>query len=143
MPIILSSPHTSGMDFLTSSRIYCLYPTLLQRGENIIVSRSNLFYEGPDTGFLPFNFGLRSYASTRDWVSQRRPCGAQCPALWREMKSLRYTRVMRWGGVRGDLDTGSSVSPSDGFEHSPFIWKMEGICQNRYCPNINRGDVAE
>ncbi|KAF8180867.1 hypothetical protein BJ912DRAFT_929189 [Pholiota molesta] len=87
-PIVLSSPHTSGMNILTSCRIYCLYPSLLRRGENMVVSRSNLVSDLSDTTFQPFNFGLRMYLYGRYFGYGARSCGENCPALWRDIKSM-------------------------------------------------------
>ncbi len=33
--------------------------------------------------------------------------------------------------------------PPDSFEGSPFIWKIQGICMNRSCPNLKRGGYID
>lgn len=140
IPVILSAPHTAMLNVLTSTRIYCFYPALLRRGENLIISSNR---DRQDTnahnGFRAFNFGLRSYASTEDWHFQGRQCVDQCPALWRSVKGLRGVGIMQWGGISEPITQDTHAPCSDGFEYSEFIWKLQGVCLNRSCPNWRRG----
>lgn len=142
-PIILSSPHTSGMNILTSCSIYCLYPSLLRRGENMVVSRSHLVCDLSNTTFQPFNFGLRTYLYGRNWGYGSRACGENCPALWRDFKSMRYARIMHLGSIEGDLDDCIDMPLSDGLQSSDIIWRMSGMCVNVFCQNYMQGHMAD
>ncbi|KAF9472623.1 hypothetical protein BDN70DRAFT_900401 [Pholiota conissans] len=139
LPIILSAPYTAMMDVLSGSRIYCFYPDLLVRGENISTSRFITGGRRAD-GLRPCNYGLRTYKSTALWADYNRMCGEHCPALLRTVKGLPGVCVMKWGGIHGLLDIHpSDASASDGFEHQPYGWKLAGPCDNSICPYFGRG----
>lgn len=139
IPAILTAPDTAMCNVLTSTRIYCFYPALLRRGENLMMVTNRHHYDLENhNGFRPFNFGLRTYRSTQDWHHQDRQCNDQCPALWRSAKELRGVGIMQWGAFSA-VANNRPTAALDTFHDSPFIWKIQGICLNRSCPNWKRG----
>lgn len=133
LPVILQAPHTSSFNILTSTRFYCLYPTLFANGESIRMKH----FQKDNTPFSHFNFGLRVYRSTSNWIHA--PCGNACPSLWRYTKNLCGVGTIRWGTFNGNSDLGDkSPSNSDGFENLNFLWKIDGRCINPLCHNRGR-----
>lgn len=58
LSIIVSARHTSSMDILTATRVYCLYPDLLDAGENILMVPNHYpCHIGGGESFASFNDG--------------------------------------------------------------------------------------
>ena len=133
LPVILQAPHTSSLNILTSTRLYCFYPTLFASSKGIRMKHWIRFY----SPFSHFNFGLQIYRTTSIWIDA--PCGDTCPSLWQHTKDLPGVGLVRWGTLNGNLDLGNKTpSKSDGFEKNCFLWKTDGQCINPLCPNQGR-----
>ncbi|KAF9547535.1 hypothetical protein CPC08DRAFT_823642, partial [Agrocybe pediades] len=113
--------HTSSAYFLTSTRLYALYPVTHERGANLWIGRREI-----DHIIRPFNFGLRTFRNTSQWTS--RPCGEVCPSAWRLTRGLKDVAVLKWGGILGAFDRGSPGSDpgrSDRYSEMDMAWNKQ------------------
>ncbi|KAK0452021.1 uncharacterized protein EV420DRAFT_703079 [Desarmillaria tabescens] len=101
---VLSSPLTSQMNIITSSHIYCLYPTLTvdrisvnsfgglpHSFDSVPIVLSELRLEAVDKQ------GLRFIANGE---RSDKTCGVECPKLERALRGYRNVGIFQWGGYQ-------------------------------------------
>lgn len=140
MRIVVAARHTSSMDILTPTRVYCLYPDLLDHRENFVMDPHNYpSHIGGDNSFIVFNYGFRSFVHNTEWGRSNCKCGYQCPALWRDASSLAGTRIFHWGGIKEVYNKGFKPSPADDFLESHVMWCIRSTCDNNICEHFKQG----
>ncbi|KAG6918479.1 hypothetical protein DXG01_014106 [Tephrocybe rancida] len=131
LPMLLSTPVTSHMNFVTAVGIYCLYPVLA--AVCLSLSRSR-HITGSD--FVPCavqdrikSLAYTYHSSTEEWGVA---CGTACPAIWRRMSRLEGVGCFRWGGVFPSEQAALDDEVVDGHR---LKWRLGLECRNVHCPN--------
>jgi len=106
------------MNMLTPSRLYCPYPDLFAINENLLAGYGSSW--GP-VDMNIFNFGIRTYWSTKLWHLLDRPCGDACSGKWRVMKGLVGFCVLNWSGIDSINDCATGVLVRDELAHSTYL----------------------
>lgn len=141
LPPLLDADWTSTFFALSSSRLYNFYPKLYRRQECFKIRTStnvNQFdFRGKPLPLPSFNFGLLAHTRVTDSCPPQ--CDEACFSGLRRTFGLPQTEVFRWGGYKGRLDRGFTVSPSDGYDMLCYVWSMgSGQCYNTRCINFIR-----
>ncbi|KDR68035.1 hypothetical protein GALMADRAFT_216144 [Galerina marginata CBS 339.88] len=121
LPAILSGPQTASFNVMTYTKLYCFYPTLFARQENVL-TKERFYGEELDT----FSFGVTTYPYTSAMDIE---CGQVCPALWRNTRGLVGVGVYHWAGANR-----LAKEDKDGFEEFSYLWRLQGVEQAE--PNI-------
>ncbi|PBK65636.1 hypothetical protein ARMSODRAFT_1022085 [Armillaria solidipes] len=132
---ILSSPLSSQMNIITSSHLYCLYPTLTADGisVNSFSGLPHSFNTVPvvlsDTRLeVVKNQGLQFYANGE---RPDKACGVECPKIEWALKGYRNVGIFHWGGYRLMKET--TMDPISAYQCS-FLWSLGRECCNQFCP---------
>lgn len=126
--IILSTPRTSDMNFMTSDQVFCLYPQLIRQGISLRVGREN----GTDNNTIRTlrARGMKFYLSTLDrrWAGA---CGTCCPGIWRSVADPYGVGVVYWGGLSrcNFLNCEDKRCLLD----RKLKWTLGGHCNNSEC----------
>ncbi|KAF8061029.1 hypothetical protein FPV67DRAFT_1673852 [Lyophyllum atratum] len=128
LPLLLASSVTSQMNLITSSRIYCFYPSLSSACRSV-----GSTYTVPSLAtvkimtqrLIRFHMGTR-YA--------RLPCAEACPAVWRHTFGLPNVGQVAWGGLFNVDDVAGNMQDSDdALTKTHYKWKIGSVCTNEDC----------
>ncbi|RDB16878.1 hypothetical protein Hypma_002442 [Hypsizygus marmoreus] len=123
---VLALPFTSDMTLLSTSRLFCFYPSLVDM--NVTLSG---FRYTPDEDIKWWTSrGVRHFYSTYEWDG---PCGSACPALWRHTEGLHGVGEFAWGGLFNDKDIEGNMGNSAMLSKAQFKWRIGVCCVNRFC----------
>ncbi|KAF9455508.1 hypothetical protein BDZ94DRAFT_1179774 [Collybia nuda] len=128
IPVLISATITSQMNLLTSSHIFCAYPTLAATNRSI----STFFPPSGKTMIRVWDCLMRFSYSTCSWMI---PCGSACPAIWRYSYGLGGFGEFAWGGFYNERDIKGNMGDSTILRSSHFKWRIGDFCWNAYCPN--------
>lgn len=147
LPPLLQANTTSAMFAMSPSRIYSIYPRLFRKHINVTVNptSNSRVYAGRIFPLSPFCFAMFTYSNlSGDNVAD---CTEACRSTTQTTLGLPLIETFHWGGYNGIWDRGIclpldgpyyNISPSDGFEHLRYIWRLGGTCTNTACPYFNR-----
>ncbi|KAJ7596471.1 hypothetical protein C8J56DRAFT_1040745 [Mycena floridula] len=127
METIVCMPDTSYMNILTGTELISLYPNFTTNQIRYI----NLWYHGREVESrwdgVPDIQGILFIHSS---MSMKRPCGAECPILWRRLCETQQISRVEW---RGSSRKFSDYRFSKGFEESDIRWRIDRVCANKLC----------
>jgi hypothetical protein len=139
LPVVMAFGHTSFCNLLTDSNLYCLYPELIHRGENLRINTDQEF--SCNTVLVPFNYGLRTYSSASQWRFIGRTCGIHCVAVWRDSGKLTGAAIIPFQSpLPAIVREGDGGDPMLRISSSRIRWSIgKGLCENHLCPYVGRG----
>ncbi|KAJ7017934.1 hypothetical protein C8F04DRAFT_1199715 [Mycena alexandri] len=128
--LLIGATTTLNTTIITSAKIYALYASLLSQRRAL---------EGwfPTPVKKAVAIGKRRYRSSFSTASWDRPCGINCPILWRHIRGLRKVGVFNWGGNQNQYDDFSEVGIP--FSDNNLKWRLGDTCSNAACP-FRRGN---
>ncbi|RDB19173.1 hypothetical protein Hypma_014208 [Hypsizygus marmoreus] len=123
---VLSLPFTSEMSLISTSRLYCFYPSLVK--ENMTLS--GFRYTSDDEIARWTSRGVKHFYSTYEW---KKACGSACPAIWRCTEGLLGVGEFAWGGMENDKDIDGNMGSSAVLSLTQFKWRIGICCVNKHC----------
>ncbi|KAJ7575009.1 hypothetical protein C8J56DRAFT_901487 [Mycena floridula] len=127
METIVCMSDTSYMNILTGTELISLYPNFTTNHIRYI----NLWHHGREVEShwdgVP---NIKGPFFIHSSMSMNRPCGAECPILWRR---LCETQQISWFEWRGSSRKFSDYRFSKGFEESDIRWRIDHVCANKFC----------
>ncbi|RDB19151.1 hypothetical protein Hypma_014216, partial [Hypsizygus marmoreus] len=130
LPAVLTFPFTSDMTLLSTSRLYCFYPSLVKKN----ITLSGFSYTPDGEIDLWTSRGSSHFYSTNTWDT---PCGPVCRAIWRQTEGLPGVGEFAWGGLANDKDIEGNMGNSAVLSTTQFKWRLGLCCVNRFCPYRN------
>ncbi|RDB23921.1 hypothetical protein Hypma_009539 [Hypsizygus marmoreus] len=125
LQVILSSLKTSDMTIMTSSRLFSFYPTLMKGNQSLRAQPS--VSDAPRAWWHP---------SVSDYITGR-PCGINCPKIWRSTTKLEGVGELAWGGLDNELDVAGNMGSSSVFAKTKIRWRIGNKCRNPFCVNFS------
>ncbi|KAJ7597807.1 hypothetical protein C8J56DRAFT_1041981 [Mycena floridula] len=118
---ILSMPHTG----CNANELISFYPKLTLSGLISVVPWA------PKEGFLSKEEGIAGSGLGVLASQLQRPCGKECPMMWRSTKDLDGIGIFNWQGMENHKS--SSYSFSDFISRSNLKWRIGLKCCNQFC----------
>ncbi|KAJ7573102.1 hypothetical protein C8J56DRAFT_1067042 [Mycena floridula] len=127
METIVCMSDTSYMNILTGTELISLYLNFTTNHIRYI----NLWHHGREVESrwdgVP---NIKGPFFIHSSMSMNRPCGAECPILWRRLCETQQISRFEW---RGSSRKFSDYRFSKGFEESNIRWRIDRVCANKFC----------
>ncbi len=136
MPL-LGSQVTSQMIAISSSHMYCLYPSLMAKQQAFKCYQGTLT-RGTIRSMTPVTQHRRAALHKQGvWLLENgseceRLCGIACPWIDRTLFKYRDVSVFHWGGYH-NMNLSADVLFPD--VYCQLVWRLGEECWNPHCPH--------